>query len=245
MIIVLSLILFLLLLIIGKKRGVKTFISFYISLFIILFYIILMSMGFNPIILAIITCIVASYFILFFLNGNNIKTKAAFISIIFVFSFIFLLSYFIINKTHIGGFSQESIETIGGFSYDINYNMNKVIIGVFLVGIIGTITDTSMSITSSLYEVFLNNPNLSSKELFKSGMNIGKDILATTINTLFFALVINFIGFFLWHYNMKISFLINYKVFASDVINLFICFIASTLIIPFSAYIASIMYKKN
>ena len=58
MILVLSIVLFLLLVLIAKKQGLKTFLCFYINYFLIIVYMILMGIGFNPIILSLITCLV-------------------------------------------------------------------------------------------------------------------------------------------------------------------------------------------
>ena len=70
-------------------------------------------------------------------------------------------------------------------------------------------------------------------------MNIGKDILSTTINTLYFALVAEFIGFFMWHYGSGFGYIINYKSFVVEISKLLLSFIASILIIPITAYITS------
>ena len=241
----LSIILFILLIIIGRSRGFKTFLTFYLSIFLIILYLVLMKLGINPIILALIICILASLSTLFIINGINVKTKSSFVSIMFVLIFIFSLILIIGKRASIQGFAMESVETIGGYSYDINTNMVDVMIGMYLVAIIGTVIDTSISISSAIYEVLENNPHLDANELFKSGMNVGRDILATTINTLYFAIVSNFIGFFLWHRGSTFEFVINYKSFAQEVIQLLISFIGSILIIPITAYIASNKFKKN
>ena len=239
MIFALSIVLFILLLLIGKKRGIKTFICFYLNYFLIIFYIIFVGIGLNPIFMALITCIISSLISLFLLNGYNIKTKASFKSILLVLILMFIFILLIGKNANIQGFSYESIEEIGIFSFDINTNMTDVLIGMFLVCIIGTIIDTSISISSALNEIKINNPKLDAKELFLSGMNIGKDILSTTINTLYFAFIGTFIAFFIWHYNNGIEYILNYRVFASDIIELLFCFIGSILIIPITSYISS------
>lgn len=243
-------ILFFLLLYIGKRRGVKTFFSFLLSMVLIIAYIILMAFGFNALILALIICILASLVSIFLLNGYSKKTKAAFIGVMIVLSMVFILTYIIGKRANIGGFGDESLETIGIFNFDINYNMNNVIIGMYLVCVMGTIIDTSISISSAMNEVLENNPKIKEKELYKSGMNIGADILSTTINTLYFALISTFIGFFMWHKAMSIEYLINYKVFVQNIIQLLITFIGSILIIPVTSLISSIVlisddYKIN
>ena len=76
-------------------------------------------------------------------------------------------------------------------------------------------------------------------------MNIGGDILSTTINTLFFALVSVFIGFFMWHRGMTWEQLVNYKIFANDMTRLLIAFIGSVMIIPVTALISSKLLLSN
>ena len=242
---ILWILLFLILVIVGKSRGIKTFFSFLISIILIIIYILLMQVGINAIALALFICILVSIISVFFLNGYNLKTKVSFISIIMVLLIIFVLIYVIGKRANIGCFGEESLETIGIFNYNINYNMNDVIIGVYLVSIIGTVIDTSISVASAMNEVLENNRNISTKELYISGMNVGGDILSTTINTLYFALICTFIGFFMWHRGMSIENIINYKIFAKDLIQLLIAFISSILIIPITSFVGSkILLKK-
>ena len=204
-----------------------------------------MKAGINPIILSMLICIIATLSTLFIINGINIKTKTSFVSIMIVLIFIFALIFIIVKRGNIQGFSMESLEAIGGYSYDIGTNMIDVMIGMYLICIIGTIIDTSISISSAMHEVLENNQHLSNEELFKSGMNVGKDIMATTINTLYFAIIANFIGFFLWHHGATFEFVINYKAFSQEVIQLLISFIGSIMIIPITAYISSKTLKNK
>ncbi len=239
MILVLSIILLLLLFFIGKRRGIKTFITLYLSLFLVILYIYLINLGINAIILAIVLCILVSILLLFILNGYNVKTKISFLSIMIVLIIITLLIFLINQNASIQGFSSDSMEEIGAFKLDVNLDFTKVLIGMYLVSIIGTIIDTSISITTSMNEVLINNYKINEKDLLKSGFNIGKDILSTTINTLYFALISHFIGFIMWHYGSSIEYLINYKDFAREIIQLHISFISSILIIPITVFISS------
>jgi uncharacterized membrane protein len=237
----LLLILFILLLIVGKERGAKTFITFLLSMLLIIIYIILMSFGLNALILAFIICILVSLLSLYFLNGKSPKTKSAFIGVMIVLLIMFAVIYIIGKRASIGAYGIESIETIVAFDLGINYNMNNVIIGMYLVSIIGTLIDTSISISSAMNEVYENNPKIDNKKLYKSGMNVGGDILSTTINTLYFALVSTFIGFFMWHKGLSFEEVINYKLLVKDLIQLLALFISSILIIPITSYISSKM----
>ena len=243
---ILWIILFLLLVLIAKQRGIKTFFTFLLSMLLIIIYIILMALRISPIPLAILICILSSILSIFFLNGYSKKTISAFIGVIVVLLVMFILTYYIGQNANINGFGDESLETIGVFNQDINYNYNNVIIGMYLVSIIGTIIDTSISVSTAMNEVLENNPKIKEKDLYKSGMNVGKDILSTTINTLYFALISTFIGFFMWHKITSLELIINNKVFIQNIIELLITFIGSILIIPITSYISSkVLLKKD
>lgn len=244
MIFILFITFFLLLFIIGKKQGLKTFFGFCLNLFLIIIFIYLASLGINSIVLAFLTCIAGSIISLFLVNGINIKTKSSFISIFIVLIVMFFLILYI-SGAHIQGYTSESREIIGTFSEYINYSMNDLIIAVFLICSIGTIIDTSMSISSSVYEVYKNNKKLEQKELFYSGINIGKDILSTTINTLLFASICGIMTFIFWNYSENIITILNHKMFLQEIFELLLCFIGSILIIPVTSYVVSCAIKKS
>ncbi len=59
---------------------------------------------------------------------------------------------------------------------------------------IGAIVDTAISITSPMREIHQQNPDITRKDLFMSGIRIGRDILGTSSNTLFFAFFGGYMG---------------------------------------------------
>jgi uncharacterized membrane protein len=228
---------------IGKKRGIKSVLSLLFNYMVILLTIILINLGCNPYLVCFISCLFISVIIIFYLNGFNVKTKSSFLAIIMVTIIISLLTLFLNNKLDIGGFSYESVEEISAYSFIIDLSLKDIIFVVILLGTVGTISDTSMSISSALYEIN-DNKEMKFKDLFISGMNVGKDILGTTINTLFFSFISGFIGFLLWHNYNDIVTLINFKAFASSVVSILCSAIGCIIIIPITAIITVYFLKK-
>ena len=62
------------------------------------------------------------------------------------------------------------------------YFLQKIIMGA-----LGAVMDVSMSIASAIKEIKEARPDIGRKDLFKSGMNVGKDIMGTMANTLILA----------------------------------------------------------
>jgi uncharacterized membrane protein len=148
---------------------------------------------------------------------------------------------------YVHGYSEENIENIGYVSYNTGLNMRDLIVSVVIIGLIGNIIDTSIAISSALYEVHVKNPKLTIKELFISGMNIGKDILGTTTNTLFFAFLGSCMTLFIYFQDYKYTFgtIINSKIFCMEFLRIILSGVSAFLIIPLTAFISSKLLKKE
>lgn len=243
---ILLIILLFLMIYIDKKRGIKLFISLVINFFVLVVIFYFISLGINPIVLSLLGCLLISYIILYFVNGKNIKTKASLKSIFIVLIILAILIFIMTNISRIAGFGYESYEEINMYSYDVKIDFTEIAISLVLISLIGATTDSSVAISSALYEVYDNNKHLGKKELYKSGLNIGKDILCTTTNTLLFAFLSEFLTLMIWFYKGDYSFLeiVNAKVFASEVIRILFSAIGCVIIIPVTSYITTLDILK-
>lgn len=246
---VLLIILFLLMIYIDFKRGVKLFISLFINFIILLIIFYLIAIGFNPIICSLIGCLIISYIILYFVNGENIKTKSSLKSIILVLIILSILILIITNLSRIAGFEYELNEDISIYSTSVNIDFTQISISLILISLIGATIDSSIAISSALYEVYENNKQLNKKELFKSGMNIGRDILCTTTNTLLFVFLGDFMTLLIWYYKGNYTFLeiINAKTFIAELVKILFSSLGCIIVIPITSYITSknIIKLKN
>ena len=244
---VLLILLFFIMIYIDKERGIKLFLSLIFQFIILIILFTLLSIGFNPIICSFLGCLVVSSILLFYVNGKNVKTISSYQSILIVLIGITFLIIWITNIARIAGFGVESLEEINMFSFDVRIDFTNIIISVILISLVGAMIDTSIAISSSLYEVYENNKELSKKELFQSGMNIGEDILCTTTNTLLFAFLGEFMTLVIWYYTSNYSFLdmINAKTFASEIIKILFSAIGCFMIIPVTSYITTYSIQKK
>lgn len=247
MIKMLSLILLILLIFIGGKRGLKTFLTIYMNLALIFLLVIIVGWGFNPLIPTFVICIIISIIILFFLNGTNQKTISSFIAVTILLILFLIITISFGNHIYIQGYAEENIESISYVIYNAGIDMLTLSHCIVIIGLIGNIIDTSIAISSALYEVHTNNPHLSIKELFTSGMNIGKDILGTTTNTLFFAYLGSYMTLFIFFQDFQYSFsaILNAKIFAGEFTRIMLSGMASFLIIPLTSLITSIICIKT
>ena len=99
-----------------------------------------------------------------------------------------LLLFLIMSQlVHIDGFSSSEAEGLVLINQETGLKIKDVLFAGVLISSLGAIMDTGMSIVSALYEVYTHNPGLGTKELFLSGIEMGKDMIGTMTNTLILA----------------------------------------------------------
>lgn len=244
--VILAIILLLLMIYVCGSHGIKLFLSIIYNLIITLIAFYIMVFGINAIAISLLACFIISRIVLFHVNGDNIKTRSSMKSIIVVLVLLVLSIFIMTNLSRIAGFGYESFEEINMFSYDIGIDFTNISTALILIGLIGATIDSSIAISSALYEVKENNKNLSSKELFQSGINIGKDILGTTMNTLLFAFLGEFMTLLIYFKTGNYTFgeIINSKTFAAEFIKIVFSAIGCIMVIPITSYITSKELEK-
>ncbi|WP_019156269.1 YibE/F family protein [Robertmurraya massiliosenegalensis] len=246
--VLLGMILFFLMTIIGGKKGARSFFAIFLNFVVVLLAVLFMNdPNLNPIVITVIACAIISCINLFYINEMNSKTKTAFLSTLI--TIVILLSFIVIltDKAMIQGFGEEEIEELGIFSLYIGIDFIKLATAVMIMSTIGAITDAAIAISSPMYEAFYHHPNISRKDLFKFGMSIGRDILGTSANTLFFAFFGGYLALLIWFKDLAYSLgeIVNSKIFSAEMITILCAGTGVTLIIPITAWISAFYFVKT
>ncbi len=238
-----------LLVLIGGERGLFTMISLCWNLFVLAVMFVLMTWGIDPLLLAFISSLFICCGTLFYQNGKNAKTISSFVSILIVMAILFLFVYVMSYQSHTGGLNElmKNDDMVFCLSTDIHINMGSIGAAMIFIGLLGAIIDTSIAISSGVYEVYGNNRHLNGKELMKSGMSIGGDILGTTVNTLYFAYIGESLMLFVLFKNFHYTFseVVNSKAFFQEVICIVFSAIGCVAIIPVTAAVVSYLLTHS
>jgi hypothetical protein len=114
---------------------------------------------------------------------------AAVVSVCLTILFVMVTAGPVLWSAGISGYNEiDQYEEISMYlSANLNISMSAIMLSAVVFGLLGAVMDTAVAITTAVHEVYVNKPELTQKELFYAGLHIGRDILGTTINTLFFA----------------------------------------------------------
>ena len=243
----LAVILFILMKFVGGEKGTRSFIALFLNFGVTFATMLLMGSTNNPIIITLIACTVISCINLFYINNVSIKSIAAFISTMITLVLLVSVIFILVEMSMIQGFGIEEIEELNSFTLYVGIDFAKVAVCTIIMGTIGAITDTAISISSAMNEISINNPLIDRFGLFKSGMNVGRDILGTTTNTLYFAFIGGYLALILWFKDLSYSLgeVVNSKVFSSEIISIFCIGTGAILIIPITAWLTAYILSKN
>lgn len=176
------------LLIIGRGKGAMAFIALlitFVSIIGILFP--LLEYGFPSILVTVFIVFYTTVFTFVLIDGINKKTVSAALGtlsgVVIASLFAVISGYF----AHITGFQTNESEELLLIGRDHGMKIGGLFTCGILIAALGAVMDVAMSIASAVHEVHEVNASLSVKDLFKSGMNIGRDAMGTMANTLILA----------------------------------------------------------
>ena len=202
--------------------------------------------GGNGTLVSIATVILSTIVSCFCISGLSSKTLLNIISttvgtlsaglIYKLFSFVLVIS----------GASMSESEALALISQTTGLKLSGILFAGVMISALGAIMDVAVSIGASLYEIRELDPNITSKELLKSGMNIGRDMIGTMTNTLILAFAGGSIAMLilLISYGVQYNQLISSNYIALEVAKGLAGSAAVVLTVPISALVCAFGFAK-
>ncbi|QEN05113.1 YibE/F family protein [Thiospirochaeta perfilievii] len=177
-----------LVLFIAGKKGFRSLVGLLFTGVIILFVLApLILRGIDPIFISIISLSLITVVSFLLISGFNNKSLISILGTLGGIISAGIICYIASKLAHLSGINMEKGEQILYIAEDYGIRINGFLFISILIASSGAVMDVAMSITSSLMEITKHNRDISSKDLFSSGMDIGRDLIGTMINTLILA----------------------------------------------------------
>jgi len=211
----------LLFLVLGGKTGFKALLGLIVTVLLIGFILLPLSMaGVYPLLTAIFICLAATAASMLLICGTTRKAAAAIVGTVCGVLISGVLAYLVIKYAPLTGLSSEEAQILRGSVLTFNQKpefYQGLLAAGMLIGALGVIMDVAISIASSVYELARVNHDLSWQELYRSGMNIGRDIMGTMTNTLILAYAGSALPLLLLGSQMPWAKLLNLDLVATEV----------------------------
>lgn len=233
-----------LLLIIGRKKGLTSIISILSTLVLIFFMLMPMILnGFCPIASAVLTGIISTVITIYLVGRIYSKSSAAIIGTSISLVFAGALSMLAIYFAHLTGFAGE--ENMFLYTARPDLSFTGILSASMIIAALGALMDTAVSIASTVNEIYETDKTLSVKQLFKSGMNVGRDIIGTMSNTLILVYLGSSLPLVLLSSNIDMNKFFNLNQVATEILSAITGSIAILVCVPATAIIAAILIKRQ
>ena len=233
-----------LLIYVGRKKGLYSLMSIGVTVALITHLLSPMILhGINPVFASILVCLLSTAVTMYSVGGFNAKSTSAVIGAVLSLAFAGLLSFITMITAHLTGFTEET----SMFLYTAHPELDfiGITIATMILATLGAVMDVAMSIASTINEIYEIDKTKGIKELFTSGMNVGKDIIGTMANTLILVYMGGSLPLLLLAENIDIQKFINLNQVVTEIASALIGSIAIVICVPITALVASQMIKRT
>lgn len=233
-----------LLVIIGRKKGVFSLVSIIATISLMFFVLVpLILHGVNPVVSAVVVGILSTIITIYLVGGFNSKSSAAIIGTGLSLIFAGGMSLAAIWMARLTGFAGE--ESMFLYSTRPDLSFKGILAASMIIAALGALMDTGVSIASSVNEIYETDKKLTVNQLFKSGMNIGKDIIGTMSNTLILVYLGSALPLVLLSNNIDLQKFFNLNQVATEILSALIGSISILACVPLTAIIAAYLIKHQ
>ena len=240
---------------VGGKTGAKSLLGLALTILCVFAVLIPLLLGGAPTLPTILgMCAYVTVVEFVILDGVNKKTVCAILGTVSGVVFAALFGQLACTLLRVNGFqmyvAEPHIEALlqikQGQDPMSSLQIGDLLVGGILIAALGAVNDVAMSISSAMNELISVNPTLSRKDLFRSGMNIGRDMVGTMTNTLILALVGGGLVLMIYLSSLEPSFtqLMSTAFLSVEMVQALASSIGVILAVPLSVVIGMVLFGR-
>lgn len=228
--------------IIGGRKGVSSVLGLIFTMLCIFFiFLPMIYRGISPIIAAVLVVALTTVVTMCLIDGFSIKSVSAMAGTIIgvVAAGVFALIFG--KAAEISGYNVSDIENLIYVQDMTGIKVGELLFAGILIAALGAVMDVGMSVASTLNELKENNSDMKAGELFRSGMNVGRDMMGTMSNTLILAFTGGSINtlVFIYAYNYEYRQVMNMYSIGIELMQGLSSSMGVVLAVPFTSMIAA------
>ena len=232
---------------VGGKQGVKAVLGLFATIVIINLELIKgVFTGKDAVIYSIASIVLTIVATFLIIGGWNKKILTAALGTIGGVLSAGIMALIFSKLAKMTGASEDAIQLTINIA-NINFEFRELLFSGIIISALGACMDVGMSIASSLDEIKMKNPEITWQELFKSGMNIGRDVIGTMTNTLILAYVggsLTLILLFMAS-NLSVLEILNKETIAEQVISALAGSMGVVYTVPITSFVYSVLNKDQ
>ncbi|MEU0136763.1 YibE/F family protein [Streptomyces sp. NPDC006296] len=172
--------------VVGRMRGLMALIALAVSFGVLTLFILpAILQGSNPLVVAVIGASAIMLIALYACHGLTARTSVAVIGTLISLLLIGLLGSLFIGWAGLTGNTDDNTGLIHGLYPEID--MSGLLLAGVIIGSLGVLDDVTVTQTSAVWELHQADPAMGVRRLYRAGIRIGRDHIASVVNTLVLA----------------------------------------------------------
>ena len=234
---------------VGGKVGAKSLVALAMTLVCLFWILIPLLMKGAPTLLTVfLVCAYITVVTMVILGGVQRKTVCATLGTIAGTALSLLFGLAAQSLARVDGLRLADVEPLLQLRQTgTPLGLRGLLVGGIVISALGAVMDVAMSIASALTEVHAVAPDRGTKDLFRSGMNIGRDMVGTMTNTLILAFLGSGFALIIYLYSLGLRpyQLISSSYLTIEVVSSISSSIGVILSVPLTALISSVILTKG
>jgi len=171
----------------ARWRGVAALIGLVVSLLVLVRFVLpAILAGSNPLAVSLVGSSLIAILIIYLAHGVNTRTTAAVLGTLFALAVTALLAVVFVGATRLTGLASEEGTYLRGV-LGTQVNLQGLLLGGVVIGALGVLNDVTVTQAAAVWEIHAANPAVGARPLYRSAMRIGRDHIASTVDTLVLA----------------------------------------------------------
>ncbi|NEB78032.1 YibE/F family protein [Streptomyces sp. SID14478] len=172
--------------VVGRLRGLMALVALAVSFLVLTFFILpAILQGSNPLVVAVVGASAIMLIALYMCHGLSARTSVAVLGTLVSLLLIGLLGSLFIGWAALTGNTDDNTGLIHGLYPHID--MSGLLLAGVIIGSLGVLDDVTVTQTSAVWELHEANPTMGWRGLYRAGIRIGRDHIASVVNTLVLA----------------------------------------------------------
>ncbi len=232
---------------ISRWQGIASLAGMAISFFVIFKFILpKISAGNDPVQIAILGSLVIIPATFLLSHGINKKTGIAIAGTLISLVVTGVLANVFIEASKLTGFASEEAGFLQAYKPGL-INIKGLLLAGIIIGVLGVLDDITISQSAIVQQLKTTNPKLKAGELYKKAMAVGKDHIASMVNTLILVYTGAALPLLLLFIDSPRPFseVVNYEIVAAEIVRTLVGSIGLILAVPITTLIASLLTEHK
>lgn len=228
--------------IIARKQGLFSIVGMALSLLVLTYQIVPQILaGQNPILVSLVGCSIVATLTVYLCHGVSRQSHIALVSMFLTLFAVSILSYISVRLAHLVGLGTEEAYYLQ-FGPSATVNLQGLLLGGIMLGTLGVLDDITVAQVSVVTQLKAAKPHIDFSELYNRSLAVGKDHVASLVNTLVLAYAGSSLPLFLLFtlsQTQPVWVAVNSEMIAEEIVRTLIGSIGLVMAVPLTTIAAS------